>query len=353
MSSVFRLAAALRGGFCVYAASLAVITALIGFGSATLFKHGVVVGSQFLLVEQAPRPASPKGHARASVVQDVRGHVTLTQDWLDRIRSDDFWSGRGGARGGGGPSQPNSSRSYLFGPSRPEAPSRVRHDDVPINPKRTEIGYRTVCVRQCDGYFWPISFATSKAHFQRDRAVCESSCGGTAKLYVSSNRNGDLDDMRDLDGQSYTKLPTAFQFRTKYEPACKCNPHPWEQEAKEKHRLLALLEESHKTTRQVAHAKAQPNARRLNEARGHDAAAAAKPQAAKPAKAAAIPAVDPVRSENAQESASVAGRVLDAPSPAKFLIINAALQPKPYVLSGRSTSRGDRPGDRGGDAARR
>ncbi len=345
MSRVIRLSVALRGGFCIYAATLAVIMAMTGYGSAALFKHTVAAASEFILVEQSARAPVPKGHPKASVATDVRGHVTLTQDWLDRIRSDDFWSGRGGARGGGGPSQPYTSRSNLFGTSRPEPPSRARIDDVPNLPKPVEIGYRTVCVRQCDGYFWPISFATSEAHFQRDRAACENSCGHTAKLYVSRNRNGDLEDMRDLDGQPYSKLPTAFLFRSKYEPACKCNPHPWEQEAQAKHRLFAAQEQQRRDTRQAAQVKPQPNVRRLDERRGKAAETAAKPQTVAYVKAAAGPAVDKASAEPPASAGAVAGKVPDASAP-KFLIINAALiakpqpQSQPQARAGRSTGRG-------------
>ena len=323
MSRLFWLSVALRGGFCVYAATLALIAALISFGSAALFKQAVAVGSDFLLVEHAPRPTALKANAKASVAIDVRGHVTLTQDWLDRIRSDDFWSGRGGARGGGGPSQPYTSRNNLFGSSRPEPPARVRHDDVPINPKRIEMPYRTVCVRQCDGYFFPVSFATTEAHFQRDRAVCEKSCGQSAKLYVSKNRNGDLDDLRDLDGLPYSKLPTAYQFRTKYEPTCKCNPHPWEQEAQDKHRLLAE-EQQRRDAKQAANAKSLPNVVRLDATRGKAATAAAKLEIAKLVRAAAAPAP-----ERAVPEASPSARQAGNAPPPKFLIINAALATKP------------------------
>jgi hypothetical protein len=50
----------------------------------------------------------------------------------------------------------------------------------------------------------------------------------------------DLDGLVDLSGQSYSKLKTAYLFRTSYDAACKCKPHPWEPEAQERHRLYAL-----------------------------------------------------------------------------------------------------------------
>ena len=353
MSRVSSFAVALRGGLCVYAASLAVITTLISFGSAAVFQYVIVVGSEFLLVEQSPRASAPKAPVRASVTTDVRGHVTLTQDWLDRIRSDDFWSGKSGARGGGGPSQPYVSRSNLFGPSRPEPLPRARFDDVPRFRERTETPYRTVCVRPCDGYFWPVSFATSEAHFQRDRAVCEKSCGQTAKLYVSRNSSGELDDMRDLDGQPYTRLPTAFRFRTAYEPTCKCNPHPWEQEAKDKHRLFAVQDQQRKSTKPPVQAKAQPNMQRLDETRGKTANDAPGKKTVAYGKLATGPAVNATGAEVTAAGSAAGAPTRDVSSP-KFLIINAALiaKPQPQVRPGPSAAR-DLKGDRGAGSSRR
>ena len=37
--------------------------------------------------------------------------------------------------------------------------------------------YRTVCVRMCDGYYFPVSFSVTPDRFERDRQSCENSCG--------------------------------------------------------------------------------------------------------------------------------------------------------------------------------
>src|SRR5262249_50861319 len=47
-------------------------------------------------------------------------------------------------------------------------------------------------------------------------------------------------DMTDLEGRPYSKLESAFLYRTAYFPNCKCQPHPWEKEATERHRIYAL-----------------------------------------------------------------------------------------------------------------
>ena len=100
--------------------------------------------------------------------------------------------------------------------------------------------YRTVCVRTCDGYYFPISFSVTPDRFERDRQACENSCGAQGRLFVYRNPGGDIEDMQDLQGKPYRQLRTAFLYRTEYVADCKCKAHPWEQQARDQHRVYAL-----------------------------------------------------------------------------------------------------------------
>jgi hypothetical protein len=42
--------------------------------------------------------------------------------------------------------------------------------------------YRTICVRLCDGYYFPVSFSTLPAHFDHDADVCQSKCAAPVEL---------------------------------------------------------------------------------------------------------------------------------------------------------------------------
>lgn len=84
--------------------------------------------------------------------------------------------------------------------------------------------YRTICVRTCDGGFFPISFATVPARFAEDENTCKALCPAAknASLFVYPNPGGKLSQAVSLTGQPYTSLPNAFRFRTKYDPTCAC-----------------------------------------------------------------------------------------------------------------------------------
>jgi hypothetical protein len=112
--------------------------------------------------------------------------------------------------------------------------------------------YRTVCVRLCDGYYFPISFSATPDRFERDRQSCENSCGAQGRLFAYRNPGGEPDDMQDLQGRPYRQLRTAFLYRTEYVADCKCKPHPWEQQAQDQHRLYALTAAKRKGDKEAA-----------------------------------------------------------------------------------------------------
>ena len=53
-------------------------------------------------------------------------------------------------------------------------------------------GLRTICVGACDGYYFPISFSTSRQHLAKDAEVCQSMYAeaGQAELFAhTTNRD--------------------------------------------------------------------------------------------------------------------------------------------------------------------
>ena len=85
-------------------------------------------------------------------------------------------------------------------------------------------GYRTVCVRTCDGYFFPISFSTSQDRFRDDEATCQRMCPASeVALYTHRNPGEDMRQAVSANaGKLYTELPTAFKYKTEWSNACVC-----------------------------------------------------------------------------------------------------------------------------------
>ena len=83
--------------------------------------------------------------------------------------------------------------------------------------------YRTVCVRACDGGYFPISFATVPQRFADDEKTCKALCPATeANLYAYRNPGEDMNQAVSVSGQAYTSSPNAFRFRQEFNPTCSC-----------------------------------------------------------------------------------------------------------------------------------
>ncbi|MDG4852162.1 MULTISPECIES: DUF2865 domain-containing protein [unclassified Mesorhizobium] len=88
--------------------------------------------------------------------------------------------------------------------------------------------FRTVCVRTCDGYFFPMSNAASVGDFERDQKNCESSCPGTEmQVFYTRGMDDDAGNMTSsATGRPYSELPTAYLYKqANYSrpPQCGCN----------------------------------------------------------------------------------------------------------------------------------
>jgi len=82
---------------------------------------------------------------------------------------------------------------------------------------------RTVCVRTCDGYYWPVSFSTLPEYLPQDDAICAQQCPGSeVALYYFHNPDEGPEQMVNLYGESYTALPTAFKYREEIDKSCSC-----------------------------------------------------------------------------------------------------------------------------------
>jgi hypothetical protein len=83
--------------------------------------------------------------------------------------------------------------------------------------------FRTICVRSCDGFYYPISYATSPDRFRDDEQACQRMCPASeVSLYTYHNPGEEVAQAVSLNGRLYTELPTAFSYRKALNPACSC-----------------------------------------------------------------------------------------------------------------------------------
>ena len=173
-----------------------------------------------------------------SQIQQMRGNLDQMMTSLERMRS----GGLGGA------DRENQRRSVLIALAQnncgPQYANAARgpgnfldnlfgnHSDgnVTIAPPTGDLApqsgtYRTVCVRSCDGAYFPVSFATVQGRFADDEKTCKAQCpAAEATLFAYRNPGEDINQAVSINGQPYTSLPNAFKFRTEFNPSCSCKP---------------------------------------------------------------------------------------------------------------------------------
>jgi hypothetical protein len=95
------------------------------------------------------------------------------------------------------------------------------------NPGSTDFGapsdtYKTVCVRTCDGFYFPVSYATTPARFGEDEQACRNLCPAAEATLFTHRSNEDMTRAVSVNGQPYSALPNAFKYRQAFNPSCAC-----------------------------------------------------------------------------------------------------------------------------------
>jgi hypothetical protein len=83
--------------------------------------------------------------------------------------------------------------------------------------------YHTVCVRTCDGYYFPVSYSTVPSRFADDEHTCQRLCpAAETTLYSYRNPGEQMEQAVTPSGQQYTALPNAFRYRKELVAGCSC-----------------------------------------------------------------------------------------------------------------------------------
>ncbi len=123
-------------------------------------------------------------------------------------------------RSAAAPPRPRGFFETLFGAPAAPPPEYGTYGSPDTSQSST---YRTVCVRTCDGFFFPISFSTVPTKFQDDERTCQQMCPATeVGLYTYRNPGEDVSQAVSLAGTPYKQLANAFRYRQEFNPSCSC-----------------------------------------------------------------------------------------------------------------------------------
>jgi hypothetical protein len=117
----------------------------------------------------------------------------------------------------------------------------INSDDIDrprIEARIRGTGGKAVCVRTCDGYYFPLHMRGAALQEDGDK-VCQSLCPATeTKIFFNP---GEIENARSPDGETYSDLENAFRYRKTYDASCFCR-RPGEAIGEGQARVLNPLE---------------------------------------------------------------------------------------------------------------
>jgi hypothetical protein len=125
----------------------------------------------------------------------------------------------------GSPSTPNIVWTALDpNPGRKRSVGIVMVDS---NQGPVSLPRRSVCVRLCDGYFFPIGPLSRANDLPNHEAACSGLCpDAPTQLFVEPAGSDRIEDAISSNGARYGSLPAAFRNRTVADKTCSCHRRP-------------------------------------------------------------------------------------------------------------------------------
>jgi hypothetical protein len=201
------------------------------------------------------------------------------------------------------PERPRNFFEMLFGGGDRPPPEEVeRLPEEQQQPSAEEDGgfarggSQAVCVRSCDGGYFPLTFSARRASAEELTALCKALCPNAEVQLFTRAPHRDISTALGADGTAYSDLPNALKFTKTFDPACGCKPpnQSWSEALAPAETLLNEMGGGKATDTIVTEEQAQ---------------AMSRPQPAKPGK--------PAKGAPAPAVAQPQGDVAKAPGPAQ------------------------------------
>ncbi len=162
-----------------------------------------------------------------------------------RANLDELRSRAGGGAGGRGeliarynaqcvnaaPAQPTNFLQTLFGGGRshsseveivPLNPDATPEKPLDANPDEARAGSKAVCVRSCDGSFFPVSYSASGGRLQGLEDMCRALCPNADVSLYTYPASGQIEQAVSISGAHYMDSPAALKYRQSFDSSCSC-----------------------------------------------------------------------------------------------------------------------------------
>ena len=133
-----------------------------------------------------------------------------------------------------GGSQPHGIFDALFGnpheqspdvqtlPLNPDANANPDQQPVDGEGKEARAGSKAVCVRSCDGSFFPVSYSAGGSRLDELQDMCRALCPNADVNLYTYSPSADIETAVSISGARYMDSPTALKYRQSVDSTCSC-----------------------------------------------------------------------------------------------------------------------------------
>jgi hypothetical protein len=122
--------------------------------------------------------------------------------------------------------QPSNFLDALFGGfgNRPNDVETVplNPDQQPLDNNEAQAGSKAVCVRTCDGSFFPVSYSAAQGRLTGLEDMCRALCPNADVSLYTYPPSGQIEQAVSINGSKYMDLPNALKYRQSLDPSCAC-----------------------------------------------------------------------------------------------------------------------------------
>ena len=93
---------------------------------------------------------------------------------------------------------------------------------APLQPSQPSSGSQAVCVRTCDGSFFPVSYAANSSRYGGLEDMCRSLCPNAEVQLYTYPFGAAIDQAISATGQRYVDAPYALKYRQSLDTSCSC-----------------------------------------------------------------------------------------------------------------------------------
>jgi hypothetical protein len=143
---------------------------------------------------------------------------------IDSLNDRLFFVTSRGDHGGAPPDAEHPASNIVWTPLAPARSQAPRSVASQTTGAASLLPRRSVCVRLCDGYYFPIGPLSREADLNDHEAACASLCpDAPTQVFIEPDGSDRIEDAVAEDGARYVALPTAFHNRARLDKACACH----------------------------------------------------------------------------------------------------------------------------------